>query len=72
MAWSSDGRHVLFARRGELWRVPAEGGEPENLGYVMEGLRELRLHPDGARIAFTAGTDKGEVWVMENLLPAAE
>jgi hypothetical protein len=33
----------------------------------MSGIRFLRLHPDGKRIAFQAGEEHGEVWVIENL-----
>ena len=81
-AWSSDGRHVLFAtveaagqgQRFELWRISSDGGEPESLGLAMEGLLPygLSVHPDGRRIAFTAGTpNRQETWVMENLLVPA-
>jgi hypothetical protein len=27
------------------------------------------MHPDGRHIAFVAGGNKGEVWVMEDFLP---
>jgi hypothetical protein len=58
-------------RRFELWQIPAEGGEPQNLGLVMEGLEPygLSVHPDGERIAFTAGTEREEVWVLKDFLP---
>ena len=38
----------------------------------MEALEPygLSIHPDGKRIAFTAGTDREEVWVLEDFLPA--
>jgi hypothetical protein len=26
-AWSPDGRWIAFAMRGDIWKVPAEGGE---------------------------------------------
>jgi len=75
LAWSADSRYVLYgtARPGEktqhLWRVPAAGGEPQNLGLAMEDLQEMRVHPDGRRIAFSAGKPgTSEIWVMENLL----
>jgi hypothetical protein len=41
----------------------------------MEGLRfirHVRVHPDGRRIAFTAGGVKLEIWVLENFLPKPE
>jgi len=64
LAWTPDSRHLLYAtsRAGaepkmELWRIPAAGGQPESLGLVMEGLAPygLSVHPDGERVAFTAG-----------------
>lgn len=78
-AWTPDSRHIMYARSVsgekrtfELWRISAEGGEPQKLGLVMEGLEPygLSVHPDGKRIAFTAGTEREEVWVLKNFLPA--
>jgi dipeptidyl aminopeptidase/acylaminoacyl peptidase len=78
LAWTPDGQHLLFVRTTsasvqpfELWRVPLEGGTPHHTGIAMEGLRDVRVHPDGQRIAFRAGHNQGEVWVMESFLPAA-
>ncbi len=68
-----DGRAAsLEDRKRELWRISAEGGEPQKLELAMENLRDLRFHPDGRRIAFSGGKFSGEVWVMENFLPKAE
>ena len=78
VVWAPDGRQLLFARASgplnkeeELWRIPAEGGEPQKLALDLTAkqLASLRFHPDGTRIAFTAGDRKEEVWVMENFLP---
>jgi len=79
-AWMPDGDQVLFGRgriegqepRLELWRISAEGGESEYLGLAMEGLLlyGLSIHPNGQRIAFTAGRNLGsQTWVMKGLLP---
>lgn len=80
IAWTPDGRYLLFAKyqekQSELWRIPAAGGTPEKLGTLPEGFRNLCIHPDGRRIIFSAGSDttlrKREVWVMENFLQAAQ
>jgi Tol biopolymer transport system component len=56
----------------EFWRVAVDGGEPENLGLRMEARAPfgLSVHPDGTRIAFTAGTEqRTEVWVLKDFLP---
>ncbi len=52
--------------------ISAEGGEPQYLGLAMEGLLlyGLSVHPDGQRIAFTAGRNLGsQTWVTKILLP---
>jgi RNA polymerase sigma factor (sigma-70 family) len=75
LAWTLDGRHLLFPRLEDeavgLWRIPAEGGEPQNLGLKMKKIESLSVHPDGRRIVFTGpGSGRGtEVWAMENFLP---
>jgi Tol biopolymer transport system component len=82
--WTPDGRYILFGTRKrwspdhpdepvELWRIPAEGGEPQKLLamdglLVIDRLLNLSIHPDGQRIAFTGGKEEAEVWVMENFL----
>jgi Tol biopolymer transport system component len=85
VAWTPDGHYLLFKRSRrlpdgspdntsppELWRIPAEGGEPQKL-LTAEGLgKNLFFHPDGQRIAYcraTGGPEQNELWVMENLLP---
>jgi len=85
-AWTPDGRYVAFLkgvkgvaeipyreRQWQLWRVAAEGGEPQRLGLNVAGqlTGELRLHPDGRRVAIDDVKVNLEVWVMENFLPPA-
>jgi Tol biopolymer transport system component len=79
IAWSPDGKYLFYARvpegedKGgniELWRIPEEGGEPVKMPLVAEGMENVRIHPDGKRIAFNTVKRKSETWVMENFLPA--
>ena len=73
-----DSRYIIYARsvtgeKGmfEFWRLSADGGEPQNLGLKMEARPYgLSVHPDGTRIAFTAGTlRRRDVWVLKDFLP---
>jgi serine/threonine protein kinase/Tol biopolymer transport system component len=81
--WSPDARYIYFERQKpgpemrewELWRIPSEGGEAENLGLTMHGFNNLCLHPDGKRItfgSFTMHEQVGAIWVMEDFLPEEE
>ncbi len=74
--WTPDGKDLLFAeskiQRGykfNFWRVPAAGGEPQNLGLQMDRVRTLRIHPEGQHIAFRAGQRIKEIYAMDNFLP---
>jgi Tol biopolymer transport system component len=74
--WTPDGKTILFGRRADdtkedidgLWQVPSEGGEPRKIEIKMD-MNDLRLHPDGRRIAFISGKTTNELWVLENFLP---
>lgn len=73
--WTPDGAAVIFTRwiakpdePVSLWRVSIHGGDPQALGLSMVGVRDVSVHPEGARITFTAGWPKNELWVMENFL----
>jgi Tol biopolymer transport system component/DNA-binding CsgD family transcriptional regulator len=81
IVWMPDGRHLLLTRgsadprkqhEDEVWRIPVAGGEPQRVGLAMPGLRGLCVHPDGRRIAFTAGLPEIELWALEGLFPAAQ
>jgi Tol biopolymer transport system component len=80
--WAADGKYILFPRlhpakdepRFALWRISADGGEPQELNLVMAPFEDLSAHPDGQHLAFDSPgfTQKSPaVWVMENFLPTA-
>jgi len=79
--WTPDGRYIAFLKgvkgktpnQWDLWRVAAEGGEPERLGLTVgRQMGGLRPHPDGRRLATTDFKVNLEIWVMENFLPPAK
>ena len=87
VSWSPDGQHIFFTKIAskekkegppdwELWRIPVEEGDAENLGLMMKKLPTISIHPDGQQIVLSAYTfgavPSPEVWVMENFLPEME
>jgi Tol biopolymer transport system component len=70
IAWSPDGRHILFSEADDetggvvLWLIPFAGGEPRRL-LETSPLGQPRFHPDGTRFLFETGEPRGEIWLME-------
>ena len=56
-AWSPDGKWLAFSMRGDIWKVPAEGGEAVALTKGPAYHYEPAWSPDGSRIALTMDVD---------------
>ncbi|GAB3157781.1 serine hydrolase [Amycolatopsis stemonae] len=60
-AWSPDGTRIAFLRAqdgpAQLWLLPADGGEPEQVTTLPLGAGTPVWRPDGAEIAFSAPVD---------------
>jgi Tol biopolymer transport system component len=78
LAWTSDGRYLVFARRSGdgsgrevLVRVRASGGPAEQITAPMLGvIRFPMIQPDGRGILFAWNpVSPVEVWALENFLP---
>ena len=78
--WMPDGKYLVFSRGSisraevpyvtpELWRIPVDRGAPQKIGVATTNRASLSVHPNGQQIAFTAGEENPEVWVMEDFLP---
>ncbi len=74
IAWLPDGESIIFSvgRRDlidaphRMWKISKNGGSSTDLGISSEYLTDIRVHPDGKRIAMSTITDSSEVWIMEN------
>jgi Tol biopolymer transport system component len=82
LAWSPDQRFLITTRPDDpddplnfirhFVRVELETGEVRDLGLSGESVLWFRLSPDGRQLAYVAGSESYEVWVMENFLPGRE
>lgn len=75
VAWTPDGRYVLFLqRRGEagaaLWRVSRQGGDAERVWETDRRMIWFGLSPNGSQAVYATPEVDFEVWVMENLVAA--
>ena len=53
-AWSPDGKLLAFLRAGDVWTIPAAGGDALKLTSHPTSIRRFSWSPDGKYIAFTA------------------
>jgi Tol biopolymer transport system component len=79
-AWMPDSHNIIFAlskdaenNSFELVTINIDSKKTKNLGLAMDGVvpYSLSVHPDGKRIAFTAGKEiyyREENWVLRNFL----
>ncbi len=64
-SFSPDRREIVFASGGDLWTVPASGGEARLLVSNPATERRPFFSPDGSRLAFTSSrSGNGDVYVM--------
>jgi Tol biopolymer transport system component len=62
IAWGVD---LIAGRGAELFRVPLDGSQPQKLPSPGNRGPGISLHPDGKRIALTAGQTRSEVRVLQ-------
>ena len=83
--WAPDSRSILIYSApvegpGGIWQVPLDGGaarlllDDRHLTPLLQGTRgrplDFRLSPDGRRLAYQAGRDRGEIWMMSGFSAA--
>jgi dipeptidyl aminopeptidase/acylaminoacyl peptidase len=54
-AWTRDGRALLTARDGDLWRVPIDGGSASAVWRTSAVETSVAVSPDSTRAAFVRG-----------------
>jgi Tol biopolymer transport system component/C-terminal processing protease CtpA/Prc len=64
-ALSPDGREIVFTSGGDIWTVPASGGEARLLVSHPATERKPMFSPDGSKLAFTSlRTGNGDIYIL--------
>jgi len=73
--WSPNGKYIYFTERVEgtkIWRIPAEGGNPQNLWQSPKRIEMLSINPNGDQMSYSHRERTTEVRVIENLVQELE
>ena len=63
---SPDGKTIVFDLLGDIYRMPASGGDAELIAGGIAWQMQPVFSPDGKYIAYTSDVDGGDnIWVME-------
>ncbi|MEX0690771.1 MAG: hypothetical protein WD043_02890 [Gemmatimonadales bacterium] len=69
VTWMPDGSGLVFkiesGEQASLWSISVRGGEPVRLLYDCCAENHVRIHPNGRRLAFASGRDRGEIWILK-------
>lgn len=81
LLWAADSRSLMFsaldqprsAERWAHWWVSVEGGEEPRRTNLTGNLADVRVHPDGRRIAMAVAhpPTTTEVWMLEGVFRSA-
>ena len=63
---SPDGKTIAFDMLGDIYTVPATGGDATNINSGLAWSMQPRFSPDGSEIAFTSDAGGGDnIWIMD-------
>ena len=68
IAWSSDSQSLVYSLNGDLWRVPAAGGIPDQLPRAQHASG-LAIARNGKRLAYSQSETKFNIWRVNLMSP---
>ncbi len=65
LAWTLDGREIVFTSRKQLWRVSVSGDTPERLSATGDHIYSPAISRQGNRLAYTQYSWDQNIWRFE-------
>jgi Tol biopolymer transport system component len=66
LAWTPDGRELIYIAHDTVWRIAAEGGDPQPVSTGWEGtgtfIWQLSLSPKGDRLIYSVWSQPRTIW----------
>ena len=63
LAWTADGRFLIYSADGKLWRVPAKGGTAEAIPFADNAI--MPAVSATGRLAFARGSADRKLWSIK-------
>jgi Tol biopolymer transport system component len=73
-AWTPDGRDLFYAtgrspEPAKLWRIPARGGKPRDLQFVVGStVNPISIRGDGRMVAYAERKARADLWITQLVL----
>ena len=58
LSWSADSRFIYYYLADTVWRVPAAGGPPAQVGQLPKGVTSIQISAGGRKLVFGAGRSR--------------
>ena len=71
LVWAPDGKHLIYTAADAYWIVNVDGGARRRMTVPFDRYCRMSIHPGAREIASSCNGSSTELWVLENVAPAA-
>lgn len=67
LAFSTEGDWIYFSTGSVIWKIPNQGGNPEDIWHSENPIAGFSIHPDGTKMVLSLYEREVEIRKIENL-----
>jgi hypothetical protein len=72
LVWAPDGNYLIYTAADAYWLANVDRGAHRRMTVPFDRYCRMSIHPDALQIASTCNGSSTELWVLENVPPAAK